>query len=83
MLLKDRFDREVTVGCVVAYPGRQSSSCWITTGKVTEILDEDTHHRARLRLVGGCGRRRWNSSAELGQRMITWSDQVIVISHGA
>lgn len=55
--MKDRFGKDITVGCTVAYPGRQGSSCWIATGQVIEV-DEGggtwpDKRRPRLRLEGG------------------------------
>jgi hypothetical protein len=75
MLMKDRFGREVFVGCTVAYPGRAGSSCWISTGIVAEVLPQTERYRVRLRLEGG-GQAK---GAPLGRRQIAWSDDVLVL----
>lgn len=55
--MKDRFGKEVVVGCTVAYPGRQGSSCWIATGRVVEIDPGEgewpNRRNPRLLLDGG------------------------------
>lgn len=85
--MKDRFDTEVTVGCTVAYPGRQGSSVWISTGMVTEILADPPKdfpsYRAwtpKIKLTGGTTRPFWTGEKQdMGNRSITWTDNVIVL----
>jgi hypothetical protein len=71
-MLKDRFDREVFVGCTVAYPGRKGASCWISTGRVVQI-DED---EGRLKLEGGSHRK---GSRELGIRWIGFDPRTTLV----
>lgn len=39
MELKDFRGREIKVGSIVAWPGRYSSSLWMTSGRVKEIRE--------------------------------------------
>lgn len=81
--MKDRFGREVKVGCVIAYPGRQSSSCWLATGRVVEIVEDRPANTSpympwlpKLRLEGGS---RGPGSDELVRRSVRWHDGIVVL----
>lgn len=71
-MLTDRYLREVKVGCVVAYPGRRSSSTWITTGTVVEV----DNLNGRVRLDGGS---RGSGSKQLGRRWIRWHRNHLIL----
>lgn len=73
--MKDRFDHEVFVGCTVAYPGRASSRCWISTGRVIEIDLGEGRRGPRLRLEGGGA----GATDKLKARWIGFNDQVLVM----
>jgi len=71
-MLTDRYLREVKKGDVVAYPGREGSSTWITTGEVVEV----DQLRQRVRLDGGS---RGHDSKQLGRRWIRWHRNHLIL----
>ncbi len=82
-MLRDRFLRPITVGCVIAYPGRADSRCWITTGNVTEIVEtqpvnwpEGRTWRPKIKVDGGS---RGSGEKQLGRRTVYHSRDVIVV----
>ena len=83
-MLNDRFLRPIKVGDTIAYPGRAGSSCWITTGTVTEVLEERPadlpewrHWHPKLRLDGGS---QGVTQKQLGQRTVGYTCDMIILS---
>lgn len=73
----DRLGSELTAGCTVAYPGRQGSRCWTSTGTVVETDEGDGARRLpRVKVVGGGHE---PDKPELGTRWVGFDRNVIVV----
>lgn len=83
-MLKDFLGREIQLGDMVVYPGRQSSSLWMNAGtvegfKYTEVVDAESFIsgiKVRVRAASG-----WRKGTAGREKLVTLTatDNVVVV----